>query len=218
MPLTRAVELPQQYQMRCMRRLIDIVFSTFWLIITAPLFILIAILIKLDSAGAIFYSAPMVGKDGKEFILLRFRTMPTDISTGRDERRFTRVGKVIRNYSLDHLPMLLNLLKGDLTLVGPRPMEAHRVNLQDSMWQQYFQSKPGIFNYAVLKLGKLWTSARVRNPARNQELELEYYQKQSTAFDLRLFIRFLHAFIKSKGNVKARGKPDPEEENQLYHS
>lgn len=201
-----------------MRRLIDVIFATLWLIITAPLFILIAILIKLDSAGSIFYSPRMVGKDGEEFILLRFRTMSTDISRRGEKQRFTRIGSVIRNCSLDHLPMLINLLKGDLTLIGPRPMETHVVNLQDSMRQQYFQSKPGVFNYAVLKLGKLWTSTHLSHPLRNQELELEYYQKQSAAFDLRLFISFLHAFMRSKGNVKARGKPDPEEENRLHNA
>jgi lipopolysaccharide/colanic/teichoic acid biosynthesis glycosyltransferase len=201
-----------------MRRLIDVMFATLWLIITAPLFILIAILIRLDSPGSILYSPRMVGKDGKEFILLRFRTMSANISGSADEERFTRAGKIIRNYSLDHLPMLINLLKGDLTIVGPRPMETHSVNLQDSMWQQYFQSKPGVFNYAVLKLGKFWTAARVRNPMRNQELELEYFQKRSPVFDLQLLLRFLYKFVRSKGNVKARGKPDLEEENRLHNS
>jgi lipopolysaccharide/colanic/teichoic acid biosynthesis glycosyltransferase len=216
--ITLAVGLPKQCQTRFMRRLIDVIFAMLWLIITAPLFILIAILIKIDSAGSIFYSPRMIGKDGKEFILLRFRTMSTDISRSDDEQRFTRVGRVIRNYSLDHLPMLINLLKGDLTIIGPRPMETNVVNLQDSIWQQYFQSKPGVFNYAILKLGNLWTSARVSNPARNQELELEYYQKQSPAFDLQLFLHFLYELIESKGNVKARGNPDSEEENRRHNT
>lgn len=201
-----------------MRRLIDVIFATLWLIITAPLFILIAILIRLDSTESIFYSPRMVGKDGKEFLLLRFRTMSTDISGRGNEQRFTRVGRIIRNYSLDHLPMLINLLKGDLTIVGPRPMEIHVVNLLDSRWQQYFQSKPGVFNYAVLKLGKFWTPARVSNPTRNQELELEYYQKRSPVVDLQLFLRFLYKFVRSTGNVKARGTPDPDEENRLHNS
>ena len=81
--------------MRFMRRVIDVIFATLWLLITAPLFSLIGILIKLDSAGSIFYSAKMVGKEGKEFMLLRFRTMPTAFSISGDERTFTRVGGVI---------------------------------------------------------------------------------------------------------------------------
>jgi lipopolysaccharide/colanic/teichoic acid biosynthesis glycosyltransferase len=67
-----------------MRRFTDVIFASLWLILTAPLFLLIAILIKLDSAGPVFYTPRMAGKDGKEFTLLRFRTMPTDISDGRE--------------------------------------------------------------------------------------------------------------------------------------
>jgi sugar transferase EpsL len=84
--------------------------------------------------------------------------MNDDISPDSSiEKRLTTVGRFIRNYSLDHLPMLLNLLKGDITIVGPRPMELEVVRLDDPMWQQYFQAKPGLLNYAVLKLGKMWT-------------------------------------------------------------
>jgi lipopolysaccharide/colanic/teichoic acid biosynthesis glycosyltransferase len=201
-----------------MSRIIDVVFAISWLIITAPLVVLIAILIKLDSSGSIFYAPKMVGKEGKEFVLFRFRTMFTDLAQLGDERRLTRVGRVLRYYSLDHLPMLINLLKGDLTIVGPRPMETHAVDLREPLWQQYFQSKPGLFNYAVLKLGKFWTDARASHPTRNQELEVEYSQKQSSALDLQLLIRFVREIVRSQGNVKARGEPDPEEEHRLHSS
>lgn len=191
-----------------MRRFIDVLFVLLSLIITAPAIVLIAILIKLDSPGSVLYTPQMVGQNGKRFSLFRFRTMPADVPQFSSEQRLTRVGKFIRNYSLDHLPMLINLLKGDLTIIGPRPIEVQVVDLQDPTWQQYFRVKPGLFNYAVLKLGYLWNSSRVNDLGLNQELELEYRQKQSTASDWRLFIRFLRAFITSRGNVKARGKPD----------
>lgn len=196
-----------------MRRVIDIVFSVVGLSITAPLMTLIALLIRIESPGPILYSPHMIGQNGRVFSLLRFRTMSTVMTDSGTEQRLTRVGGLIRNTSLDHLPMLINLLKGDLTLVGPRPMEIHVVELKDPMWQQYFQVKPGVFNYAVLKLGKSWTPSRLSDANLNQVLELDYYQKRSSMLDLQLFIQWLVAYITSRGNVKARGIPDPEVED-----
>ena len=201
-----------------MRRIIDIVFAIFWLIITAPVFVLIAILIRVDSPGSVFYSPQMVGHNGKTFALFRFRTMSPEAHHLGNEQGLTRIGRILRNYSLDHLPQLINLLKGDLTIIGPRPMELNVVNLQEPVWQQYFQVKPGLFNYAVVRLGKLWTSSRSSYPNLNQELELEFHQKRSALLDLQLFIQFVRKFIVSRGNVKARGEPDPDEAKRLQNS
>jgi len=194
------------------------VFALLWLGLTAPLMLLIAHLIKLESPGSVLFSQPMVGQNGKVFLLFRFRTMFADRSEGRAEQRLTRVGALIRDLSFDHLPMLINLLKGDLTLVGPRPMEIGVVDFEDDVWQQYFQVRPGLFNYAVLKLGKSWTPSRASRPSLNQALELEYQQKRSSITDLQLLIQFLIAYIKSQGNVKARGTPDLEAETKLSTS
>ena len=131
------------------------------------------------------------------------------------ERGLTRVGKFLRNYSLDHFPMLINLLKGDLTLIGPRPMEIYVVDSSDPIWHKYFQVKPGIFNYAVLKLGKAWTPSRAINPALNQELELEYQDKRSLKSDLQLFLDTLRALIASRGNIKARSEPDVDVKDKI---
>ena len=189
-------------------------FALLWLVLTAPLMLVAALLIKLESPGSVLYSPSMIGQNGKVFSLFRFRTMFTDTLDRSAEQRLTRVGAFIRNYSFDHLPMLINLLKGDLTLVGPRPMELHVVDLADPIWQQYFLMRPGLFNYAVLKLGKSWASSRASNPGLNQALELEYRKNRSSATDLQLLIQFLIAYIRSKGNIKARGTPDPEAENK----
>ena len=198
-----------------MRRIIDILVGALFLIITAPSMLLIAILIKLDSPGPVFYLPRMVGHFGKVFSLFRFRTMSPAPPSPDSGQTLTRVGRLIRYYSLDHLPMLIHLLTGDLTLVGPRPMEVDTVNMQDPVWQEYFQRKPGLFNYAVLKLGRLWTPSRRSHPALNQELELQYRQRPSIVRDVQLVSQFLWALIASGGNVKARGKPDPEVENKL---
>ena len=190
-----------------MRRAIDVAVSVVCLTIFLPIFLLVAVLIKLDSAGPVFYKPRMIGRYGRAFSLYRFRT----ISDGR----LTRIGAWLRHFSIDHLPMLINLLRGDLTLVGPRPMESHLVDLQASPWKQYVQVKPGIFNYAVLKLGKLWTSARATHPELNQQLELEYLQKRSLHQDWKLLLDSLRSLFISKGNIKARGEIDPQVEEKL---
>jgi lipopolysaccharide/colanic/teichoic acid biosynthesis glycosyltransferase len=193
-----------------LKRLFDLVFAIFWLTVTAPLILVIAVLIKLDSPGPALYVPQMVGRDCRPFRLFRFRTMrvgsPAHLSANE---RLTRVGRFIRNYSLDHLPTLFNILKGDLSIVGPRPMEPEVVDLQDPAWQAYFRVKPGFFNYAVLKLGSTFGPSSADNLALKRELELEYIQKQSLVFDLQLLFTFIRAHIASGGNVKARGKPDP---------
>lgn len=191
-----------------MRRVVDLVTGISCLVLLSPMFLLVAVLIRLDSKGPILYAPQMIGQHGKPFSLLRFRTM----SRGQ----LTHVGRFLRNYSLDHLPILLNLLKGDLTLIGARPMEIHVVDFSDPIWQRYFWVKPGVFNYAVLKLGKLWNPSRANNPALNQELELEYLEKRSLEFDLQVFLNAVRAWITSKGNVKARGEPDADVKDRIH--
>lgn len=188
-----------------MRRTIDLMFAIFWLILTFPALIIISSLIATTSRGSIFYMPKVVGLNGKIFPLLRFRTMYTDSA---HEQQFTQIGLFIRNYWLDHLPQLINLLWGDLTLIGPRPMEFALVDLNDPIWQRYLAVKPGLFNYAVLKLGAQWTPSRLTDPERNQQLELEYIQQRSLRFDITLLGRALGALVRSGGNIKARKPPD----------
>ena len=198
-----------------MRRLIDLLFAILCLIFFAPLILLIAVLIKVDSQGPVLYVPAMVGQHGRVFSLFRFRTIFATDDHIDAEQQLTRVGRFIRHYSLDHLPMLLNLLLGDLTIVGPRPMEIEVVNFQDRVWQQYFTVKPGLINYAVLQLAKSWTPSRNSHPNLNQELELEYLRKRSGSFDLRITLKFLWRLITSRGNIKSRGAVDPEVEHRM---
>lgn len=201
---------------RIVRRLIDVVVALFWIILLAPVMVVIIIFIKIESPGSVLYTPLMVGQHGRLCRLWRFRTMrPAPSSTLSTEEKLTGVGRFIRNYSLDHLPMLFNLLKGDLTLVGPRPMELDVVDLQDPIWQQYFSVKPGLINYAVFKMGRQWTPGRTTKPTLNQELEVEYLHQRSWWFDAKLVWQALRAFVRSRGNVKTRGEPDAEVEERL---
>jgi len=198
---------------KMLKRLFDLAFAGFWAIVTSPVMLVIATLIKLDSPGPIFYVPLAVGKNGKPFRMLRFCTMDVDKSPDlTPSERLTRVGRFIRNYSLDHLPTLYNVLKGDMSVVGPRPMEPEAVDLDDPNWQKILTVKPGMISLAILKLGKRYNASPL---ALKKKLETEYVEQQSFRFDLQMLLQGLRAHVASTGNVKARGKPDPEVEEDF---
>ena len=201
-----------------MRRVLDILVVLAWLMLAAPLLLLLAILIELDSPDPVLYTPEMIGRGGRPFRLYRFRTMsPSRPGQTTAEERLTRSGRFIRNCSLDHLPTLLNILTGDLAIVGPRPMEPEFVDLADPAWQRYFSIRPGLFNYAVLKLGRTFGPSSAGNLPQKLALELEYVDRQSLRFDLHILARFVRAYVASRGNVKARGKPDALEKQRRDH-
>ncbi|UCC63417.1 MAG: sugar transferase [Anaerolineae bacterium] len=184
------------------KRLFDLALAGFWAIVTSPVMLVVATLIKLDSPGPIFYAPLAVGKNGKPFRMFRFRTMDVDKSPDlTPSERLTRVGRFIRNYSLDHLPTLFNVLKDDMRVVGPRPMEPEAVDLDDPTWQKILAVKPGMISLAILKLGKRYNASPL---AIKKRLEMEYVEQQSFRFDLQMLLEGLGAHVASTGNVKAR--------------
>src|SRR5690554_3080476 len=109
------------------KRLLDIMISFLGLLITMPILILVAILIKLDSKGPIIFKQDRIGKNGKVFKMYKFRSMTVGAEKGgvyesKNDARVTRVGKVIRKLSIDELPQFVNILKGDMSVIGPRPV------------------------------------------------------------------------------------------------
>jgi len=109
------------------KRLFDIIFSFLGLIIISPFLLIIALLIKIDSRGPVFYRGERIGQFGKPFRIFKFRTMVENAdkiggpSTASDDPRLTRIGNFLKKYQIDELPQLINVLKGDMSLVGPRP-------------------------------------------------------------------------------------------------
>lgn len=139
------------------KQLFDIGLSLMALIILLPLFILIAIAIKINSRGGAFYKQARVGKDGNEFELFKFRTMFVDsdraglLTIGSKDYRITGVGYWLRKYKLDELPQLLNVLKGDMSFVGPRPEVRKYVNLYTPAQLRVLSVKPGVTDWASIK-------------------------------------------------------------------
>jgi lipopolysaccharide/colanic/teichoic acid biosynthesis glycosyltransferase len=138
-------------------RLTDFLASLIGLIILSPFFILIAIWIRFDSKGAVFYRQSRVGKNDHDFLLWKFRTMHINsdkdglITVGKKESRITKAGYFLRRFKLDELPQLLNVIKGEMSLVGPRPEVRQYVDLYTDEQKKVLNVKPGITDYASVE-------------------------------------------------------------------
>ena len=140
-----------------MIRFFDFILSLVGLVVLAPILIVLAIWIKIDSKGPVFYKQVRVGQNGIDFGLFKFRSMVVDadkkglITVGGRDPRITRSGYFIRKYKLDELPQLINVLVGDMSLVGPRPEVRKYVDLYTDEQQKVLSVKPGITDYASIE-------------------------------------------------------------------
>lgn len=179
------------------KRAMDIVVSGAGLIITSPILLLTAIFIKIDSPGSILFMQERIGKDGKVFKIAKFRSMCTGaehtgsgVYSGKNDARVTRVGKFIRATSIDELPQLYNILKGDMSLIGPRPPLTYHPWTIDKYTEEQlhmFDVRPGITGWAQIHGRKSveW----------NKRIELNVWYVRHVSFWLDLKI-FLMTFLK----------------------
>ena len=142
---------------KVVKRIFDFICSTLGLIVLSPILIAIAIKIKTGSDGAVFFKQIRVGEKNKEFEILKFRTMVVDaeklgrqITVGNDSR-ITKIGGFLRKYKLDELPQLINVFKGDMSLVGPRPEVPRYVKLYNEEQRKVLEVKPGITDLASIR-------------------------------------------------------------------
>jgi lipopolysaccharide/colanic/teichoic acid biosynthesis glycosyltransferase len=140
-----------------MIRFFDILFSFLGLVFLIPFFLIVALLIICTSRGRIVYFQKRVGKNEKNFTLYKFRTMNTNadkkglLTVGMKDARITKIGRLLRKYKLDELPQLWNVLKGDMSLVGPRPEVRKYVDLYNEQQKRVLEVLPGITDYASLE-------------------------------------------------------------------
>ncbi|MGN6443951.1 sugar transferase [Amnibacterium sp.] len=203
------VETPHQAGIgRAMKRLFDIVASAAALVILAPVLAVIAVLVHRDSPGGVIYRQERIGRNGEPFSILKFRSMSADADARRaelgadqgkglfkmaDDPRITRVGKVLRRYSLDELPQLVNVLRGDMSLVGPRPALPSEVSEYDRRELRRLAVTPG--------LSGLWqVSGRSDlDWADGIRLDLYYVENWSMTQDLQILWRTVRAVVNSSG-------------------
>lgn len=186
------------------KRLFDIVFSSFGLLVLSPVFVLCAILVKLTSKGPVFFRQERLGRHGHPFQILKFRSMVPDapklggeLTCGQDNR-ITPIGAFLRKAKLDEFPQLINVLKGEMSFVGPRPQVRRYVEKYPKDYSELLQVRPGITDIASLKYRH---EAEILGQFPDPEqayvdvilpdkiaLGKEYIRKSSLAFDIKLII------------------------------
>ncbi|MBU4252059.1 MAG: sugar transferase [Candidatus Omnitrophica bacterium] len=161
-----------------LKRLFDVVFSLLGLILSFPVFLVVVFLIKKEDGGPVFYQGVRVGRYGRFFKMLKFRTMVVNAdkmggpSTADDDPRLLKVGKFLRKYKLDELPQLINVLKGEMSFVGPRPEVPFYVNMFTDEEKIILKVKPGITDWA-----SLWNSDEGSILAGSLDSEKDYMEK-----------------------------------------
>lgn len=187
------------------KRIFDIISSILGLILFSPFLIIISILILIDSKGGIFFKQQRVGKNNIDFGLLKFRTMKVDsekqgqLTISNKDSRITKVGSFLRKYKLDEIPQLINVLKGEMSVVGPRPEVRKYVNLYTPEQLKVLTVKPGLTDLASLKyineneiLSKSSTPEKTYIEEIMQEklkLNMKYIAKNNLWFDIQLIFK-----------------------------
>jgi len=180
------------------KRIIDIALSSIFLLIAIPFFIIIPFLIKIDSQGKVFIIQKRIGFKGKEFYIYKFRTMKKYVDlykispTNNFDSRITKFGRFLRRTSLDEIPQLYNVLKGEMSLVGPRPEMPFIVLKYSNNEKKRLSVKPGLTGLWQIK-------ARKDIPLyKNLDYDFEYINNQSVLFDLKILLKTIPALIKGK--------------------
>jgi|LSQX01.2.fsa_nt_gb lipopolysaccharide/colanic/teichoic acid biosynthesis glycosyltransferase len=204
------------YYIKC---ILDYIFALVGLILLLPLFLIIALLIKFDSKGPVFFLQERLGQNGKVFKIYKFRTMVdgaiemgSGLRTDEGDPRITKVGNILRKTSLDELPQLINIIKGEMSIIGPRPPVPYHPRKYDEYsaeQKKRFTVRPGISGYAqvVLRNAGTWDE-RI-------ELDLEYVQKMSFSFDLYIFFMSILVVLKRKNIYASPKSANVSEKSQL---
>ena len=198
---------------KIVKRTIDVALSTIAMIALMPLFLIISLAIKLESKGPVFFKHTRVGKDGKTIQIYKFRSMvdnaedlikkftPEQMKEYKEnyklknDPRITKVGKFLRRTSLDELPQLINIMKGDLSIIGPRPVVADELKKYGVNIEKFLSVTPGLTGYWAAN-GRSCTSYEQR-----MQMELFYIDNISLKMDAKVFFETIGAVIKRKGAI-----------------
>lgn len=195
-----------------MKRLFDIFFSFFGLLVISPFLLIIILFVILESRGSIFYTQNRVGKNNVDFRLFKIRTMYKNadkkglLTVGQRDARITRVGYFLRKYKIDEFPQLFNILIGDMSFVGPRPEVRKYVDMYTEEQLQVLEVKPGLTDFASLEYyNENEILSTFDDPEKGYidfvmpdkiRLNLDYIKRQSFALDLQIIFQTLFKWVK----------------------
>ena len=188
------------------KRLIDISFSVFTLILFSPVLLIVSICIKLDSKGPVFYRQVRVGRKGKEFTMIKFRSMTAEAEeygpewSGENDPRITGMGKILRRTYIDEIPQMINVLKNEMSLIGPRPERPFFVEQLKKEMPYYYKRlsvKPGITGWAQIK-HKYDTS--LEDVKTKIQYDFYYIENMSLKLDFKIMINTIIVIILMKGH------------------
>ncbi|MFV0392207.1 MAG: sugar transferase [Paludibacteraceae bacterium] len=189
----------------CVKRTIDIAFSLLALTLLSPLIVYLFFAIKFDSKGPVFFKQERIGKHGKSFYMYKFRTMLPNAENGLpklsspDDDRITKVGRFLRKYRLDEIPQFANIIKGEMSLVGPRPERKYYI---DQIIQQapyyclLYRIQPGLTSWGPIKIGY---SDTIEKMVERLNLDIIYMESMSLSTDLKILLSTLEILLKGKG-------------------
>jgi exopolysaccharide biosynthesis polyprenyl glycosylphosphotransferase len=199
-------EIMQPWE-QSMKRLMDILVSFFVLTLSSPLWIVIAIAIKMDTPGPIVYSQERVGKDGKGFKMHKFRSMRVDaekdsgpVWAPKNDMRVTKIGRILRNSRLDEIPQFINVLDGDMSLVGPRPERpffVEKLSKEIPLYHRRLKVRPGITGWAQIKQGYDRSIEDVKSKVR---YDLFYIENMSFRMDIKILLNTFYIMLSGKGH------------------
>ncbi len=204
-PLVSITQLSMSDWELCVKRAFDISASFLSLVLLSPILLYFSILIKLDSRGSVFYKQSRVGLHGKEFSMLKFRTMYVDSEKGvpklssPDDERITKIGRVLRKYRLDEIPQFVNVIKGEMSIVGPRPERKYYIEQIIKEAPYYcliYRLQPGLTSWGPIKIGY---SDTIEKMIERLNYDIVYLENMNLMTDLKIIIYTLEILFKGKG-------------------
>lgn len=205
MPLVRITEHKMSDCGLCMKRACDVVMALMGMAVLSPVYLIVAILVKCSSKGPVIYQQERIGLHGKPFMILKFRTMTDHAEQGvpclssDNDPRITRLGHVLRKYRIDELPQMWNVLRGDMSIVGPRPERRFFINQIEQVAPYYcliYRIRPGLTSWGPIKVGYTDTMDKM---VRRLNYDIVYMENMSLLLDMKILLFTISVILDGKG-------------------